>query len=259
MPDCTKHLRSRAAAAWGFTLIELLVVVSIIALLVALLLPSLGKARDSARTVQCMSNLRQQAIGFAAYRTDSRDFLPPVNAEHARWSVADGNPYYGGPWGRPNTIGPYLGRPQWGNPSGYNWGGIGVSEYRTSAFLCPSQSTQHKIEAWANPSHGESLYLQAPTASDGFSGPNPRPWAKPRPARAVLDPSQAVHLADSRGTDPTKGDWHLSNPSTIGTATGRLNLYRHMDTGNILFLDGHAKRYTLDYVLDNVTTRYRLP
>jgi prepilin-type N-terminal cleavage/methylation domain-containing protein len=57
----------------GFTIIELLVVVSIIALLVGILLPAIGKARDNARVSASKSNLRQLAIAHKAYAADWAD------------------------------------------------------------------------------------------------------------------------------------------------------------------------------------------
>ncbi len=65
-------LRIRSA----FTLIELLVVVSIIALLIALLLPALGAAKSVARSLQCITNQRQYALGTASYSADYREIFP---------------------------------------------------------------------------------------------------------------------------------------------------------------------------------------
>jgi prepilin-type N-terminal cleavage/methylation domain-containing protein len=61
---------------WGFTLIELLVVVAIIALLIAILIPSLARAKHLSRSVACLSNLRQFSIGFNAYSMEYAGALP---------------------------------------------------------------------------------------------------------------------------------------------------------------------------------------
>jgi prepilin-type N-terminal cleavage/methylation domain-containing protein len=69
----------------GFTLIELLVVIAIIAILISILLPSLGKARLAAKTTVCGSRLHQIGLGLSTYLNDFKDALP-----QARGSTPDG-------------------------------------------------------------------------------------------------------------------------------------------------------------------------
>ena len=71
-----KTRRTPRRSRHGFTLIELLVVISIIALLVAILLPALAKARIVALQLKCMSNLRQNGVVIRAYADDSKGWLP---------------------------------------------------------------------------------------------------------------------------------------------------------------------------------------
>jgi prepilin-type N-terminal cleavage/methylation domain-containing protein/prepilin-type processing-associated H-X9-DG protein len=69
--------RWRSSTA-GFTLVELLVVIAIIGILMSLLMPALGSARDRAREVACLSNLRSTALGVMGYSQDHAGCMPPV-------------------------------------------------------------------------------------------------------------------------------------------------------------------------------------
>lgn len=118
--------RTRGSST-GFTLVELLVVIGIIALLVGILLPALSKARDSANTVKCSSNLRSIGQGFSIYLAENKGTYPAAYL----YNTGPGEPDVGGGTARERTFG----------YTHWSWfiysvgQKSGVSE---AAFTCPS-------------------------------------------------------------------------------------------------------------------------
>src|SRR2546427_5087487 len=96
MKPMTRGPSSFQAARQAFTLVELLVVIATIAILAALLLPALGKAKESARRTECASNLRQILLAALMYADVNDDRLPaqPTDGRPVRAVGGDGQNYY---------------------------------------------------------------------------------------------------------------------------------------------------------------------
>lgn len=230
-------LRPRKAdgVSLGFTLLELIVVMAILTLLTAILVPSLKKARDLAMEGACKANLRLWGIGFMAYASDHKGFLPHPDSQEREVKGTDtGNEGY------MDLVPPYIGeKPRCDYPQGHK---------PTHGFWqCPA--TRNVPGLSSRPNGYFSYAMNSYLAHDFNFG---LPWGTTlQPSflfmGRVLSPAQTI-LMFEQTLNPNMGYGGSGGLGTAGqyaAEDARAVTERHAHTfggmgGNVLYLDGHV-------------------
>ncbi len=222
------HRAERAGS--GFTLIELLVVIAIIAILAAMLLPALAKAKQRANAISCLNNLRQVGLFMEFYTGDNRDTFPAHRDM---------------PWFTPP-------------PGAENWWGEHIVSYgggKSNLFRCPAikNASQNGGFDWAftrdRVGYGFNAYFLGayphssavdPVLLSGFTYAA-NVWFK---RTSIKSPVDTLVICDSNpknsGFDSYSCWWPKASVIS-GVDKEGVNFYRHNSRGNVLFADGHAE------------------
>lgn len=204
----------------GFTLVELLVVISVIALLVALLLPTLARSRETAESTGCLSNLRQLGLATALYAQDRKDAIMPFG-----WEINSGGSLF---WW-PRNLWPYM---NCATDSDFT---------AVSAFRCPTRERQVQTTNARRTAYAMTYAAGLIKFDKTYSNTYPR---SPGFLSMVRDPADVYLFADGNpnANNAVGYTWSMGALGTTLASNGnRMDTDRHFEFANVLFADLHGQ------------------